>query len=131
MSDELVCYVGTINVFYKFYNFFCREHSLMNRPYYNKLFQIIQHGNSPNLNRVIFTQWEHLESLVNAFWYCFKVIKPYTFHYLMKLVPIPGIQSSFEILQLFDTWRHQSLVILLFSSAVTLISDQSDGVCLV
>ena len=44
----------------------------------------------------------------------------YTFHYLMKLAPIPGNQSSFEILQLFDIWRYQSLVILFFSSVVIL-----------
>ena len=39
----------------------------------------------------------------------------------MKSAPIPGNQSSFEILQLFDIWRHQGLVRLFFSSAVTLI----------
>ena len=30
----------------------------------------------------------------------------------MKLAPIPGNQGSFEMLQLFDTWHYQSLVIL-------------------
>ena len=49
----------------------------------------------------------------------------------MKSVPIPGNQSSFEILQLFDIWRYQSLVILIFSSAVILIYDESGDVCLV
>ena len=48
----------------------------------------------------------------------------------MKSAPIPGKQSSFEILQLFDMWRYQSLMILLFSSFVMLIYDESDGVFL-
>ena len=48
----------------------------------------------------------------------------------MKWAPIPGNQSSLEALQLFDIWRYQSLVILFFSSVVTLISDKSDDVCL-
>ena len=59
----------------------------------------------------------------------FPVIKRYTFHYLMKSAPIPGNQSSFEILQLFDLRRYQSLVILFFSSVVNLIWDESDGFC--
>ena len=62
----------------------------------------MQHDNFWNLNRVIFTHWKHLESRVNAFWYCFLVIKRYTFHYLMKPAPIRGNQSSLEIFQLFD-----------------------------
>ena len=33
-------------------------------------------------------------------------------------LPILGNQSSFEMLQLFDIWHYQSLVILFFSSAV-------------
>ena len=41
--------------FYKFYDFFCKRHSLMNRPCYNNLFQFMQHDNFRNLNRVIFT----------------------------------------------------------------------------
>ena len=81
----------------------------------------MQHGNFRNINRVIFTHWRDPKSRVNAFWYCFPVIKRYTFHYLMKSAPIPGNQSSFEILQLFDIWRYQSLVILFFSSVVILI----------
>ena len=60
------------------------------------------HENFRILNRVIFTHWKHLESQVIAFWYCFPVIKQYTFHYLMKSVPTPGNQSSFEIFQLFN-----------------------------
>ena len=48
----------------------------------------------------------------------------------MNSAPIPGNQSSFEILQLLDIWRYQSFVILFLSSAVTLISDKSDDVCL-
>ena len=90
MSVELICYIKTIIVFYKFYDFFCRRHSLMNRSCYNNLFQFMQHDNFRNLNRVIFTHWKHLESLVNAFWY-----------YLMKSAPIPRNQSSLEILRLF------------------------------
>ena len=112
MSVELICYVKTIIVFYKFYDFFCMRHSLMNRPSYSNSFQFIQHNNFRNLNRVIFTHWKHLESRVNVFWYCFPVIKRYTFHYLMKSAPIPGNQSSLEILRLFDIWCYQSLVIL-------------------
>ena len=81
----------------------------------------MQHDNFRNLNMVIFTHWKHLQSQVNSFWYCLLVIKQYTFHYLMKSAPIPGNQSCFEILQLFDIWRYQSLVILFFSSAVILI----------
>ena len=41
--------------FYKFYDFFCRRHSLMNRPCHNNLFQIMQHEKLRNLNRAIFT----------------------------------------------------------------------------
>ena len=37
----------------------------------------------------------------------FYTIKQYTFQYLMKLVPIPGKQSSFKILQFFYKWRYQ------------------------
>ena len=94
--------------FYKFYDFFCRRHSLMNRPCYNNLFQIMQHEKLRNLNRAIFTNWKHLESRVNVIWYWFSVIKRYTFHCFMKSAPIPGNQGSIEILQLFDTWCCQS-----------------------
>ena len=45
-----------------------------------------------------------------------EAIKRYAFQYLMKSVSIPRNQSSFEILQLFDTLRYQSLVILFLSS---------------
>ena len=90
--------------FYKFYNFFGRCHSLINQPCYNNIFQFIQH-----------------ESRVNTFWYCFPVIRRYTFHYLMKWALILGNQSSFEILQLSAIWRYQSLVTLFFSSVVILI----------
>ena len=81
----------------------------------------MQHDNFQNLSTVIFTHLRYLESRVNDFWYCFPVIKWYTFHYLMKSAPVPGIQSSFEILQLFDIWRYESLVILFFNSVVILI----------
>ena len=90
--------------FYKFYNFFGRGHSLIKQPCYNNIFQFIQH-----------------ESRVNTFWYCFPVIRRYTFHYLMKWALILGNQSSFEILQLSAIWRYQSLVTLFFSSVVILI----------
>ena len=63
---------------------------------------------------------KHPDSRVNAFWYYFSIIKRNTFHYLMKSAPIPGNQSSFEILQLFDIWHDQVLVILFFSSIVIL-----------
>ena len=118
MSVELVCYVKTIIAFYKFYELFCRRHSLMNPRYCNNLFHMMQLS---KLKRVIFTQWKHLESRVNVFWYCFKAIKQYAFCYLTKSVPTARNKSSFEILQLFDTWCCQNLVILFFSSVVALI----------
>ena len=59
---------------------------------------MVQHDNFRNLNRVIFNHWKHLESRVNAFWYCFPVIKRETFHYSMKSAPIREKQSCFEIL---------------------------------
>ena len=57
-----------------------------------------------------------------------KAIKRYAFQYLMKSVSIPRNQSSFEILQLFDTLRYQSLVILFLSSVLALILNELDGV---
>ena len=48
----------------------------------------------------------------------------------MKSAPIPGNHSSFEILQLFDIRRYQSLVMIFFRSLVILIKGESDGVCL-
>ena len=48
----------------------------------------------------------------------------------MKSAPISGNQSSFEILKMFDVRRYQSLVIIVLSSVLILISDESDGVCL-
>ena len=81
----------------------------------------MQHDNFWNLNKVTFGQRKRLESRVNVFWYCFKVIKRYVLHYLMKSVSIPGSENSFEILQLFDTMRYQSFVVLCFSSVLTLI----------
>ena len=45
------------------------------------------------LNKVIFTDWNYLQSRVMPF--CFSVIKRYIFHYFMKLTPIPGNQSFF------------------------------------
>ena len=35
--------------------------------------------------------------------------------------PIPGNKSFFEMLQLFDIWRYQSLMISFFNSVVILI----------
>ena len=37
----------------------------------------MQPGNFRNLKRVIFTHWKDVESWLNAFWYCFPVIKSY------------------------------------------------------
>ena len=34
-----------VTVFYKFYEFFCRRHSLMNRLCYDSLFQIMLYSN--------------------------------------------------------------------------------------
>ena len=101
--------------FYKFYDYFCRRNSLMNRPCHNNLFQFSK------LGMVILTYWKCLKPRVNTFWYCFSVIKGYSFHYLMKSALIPGNQRSFEILLLIDIWSHKSLVILFFSSVVILI----------
>ena len=61
--------------FYKFYDFLCKRHSLVNWPCYNNWFQIMEHSNFRNLIRVIFTQQKHLETRANVFWYCCKVIK--------------------------------------------------------
>ena len=114
-------YAKTIIDFYKFHDFFCRRHSLTNQRWYSNLFQFMQHENFRNLIRVIFTHWKYLQSRVNTFWYCFPVIKRYVFHYLTKSAVIPRNQSSFEMLQLFDIWRYQSLVILFFSFVVILV----------
>ena len=84
-------------VFYKFYNLFCRRHSLMNRPFYNNLFKFMQH-NFWTLNRIIFTHWKHLEFRVNVIWYWLSVIKQYSVHCFMKSAHIPGNQGSIEIL---------------------------------
>ena len=81
----------------------------------------MQHKSFRKLNRVIFTHWKDLESQVNPFWYCIPVIKRYTFHCSIKLAPIPGSLSSFEILRLSNIWCYQSLVISSFSSDVILI----------
>ena len=56
MSVKLVCYAKTIIVFYEFYEFFCRWHSLMNRPCHNNLFQIMERDKFRDLIRVIFTR---------------------------------------------------------------------------
>ena len=61
---------------------------------------IMQHDNFRNLNRMLFSQWKHLELRVNVFWYCFKVINCDAILYLMKSTSIPGIQNSFEIFEL-------------------------------
>ena len=124
-------YAKQLLLFYKFYDFFCRRQSLMNRPCYENLSQIMKHDNFWHLCRVVFTQRKHLENQVNAFWNCLKVIKVNTSQYLMKSVPIPANQNSFEILQLFDTWHYQILVILFFSSAVTLILKWIKWCCLI
>ena len=81
----------------------------------------MQYENLRNVNKVIFYLLKTFESRVIAFWYCFPVIKRYTFHYLMISAPIAGNQNSFEIFQLFYIWRYLSLVILFFSSFVILI----------
>lgn len=60
MSKELL-------LFNKFYNFFCKQNSLMNRPCLNDLFQIVQQNNFGNLNGVIFTLRKHQDIQVNAF----------------------------------------------------------------
>ena len=114
MTVELVFYVKTNIVFYKLYNFLCRRYSLINRFFYNNLFQIMQHDNIQNLSRVIVTQWKCIESQVNAFWFCFEVIEWYTFYSLLKEVPILGSQIS--LLHLSDAWLYQILMILFFNS---------------
>ena len=74
---------------------FCRQHCLINPLCCSNFFQIMQHDEC----RVISTLWNHLAFLFNTYWYCFKVIKRYIFHYLMKSIPIPENQSPFKILQ--------------------------------
>ena len=61
---------------------------------------------------MILTQKKHLGYRVNVLRYCIIVIKRDIIYYLMEYVPIPGSKSSFEVLQLLDTWRFLSLVIL-------------------
>ena len=80
-------------LFCKFYDVFCGPNSFMNRPCFNNLFQIMQYDNFRNLNSVIFTQWKHLETRVDAFWYYFKEIKWYTFHYLKKRFQFQEIRA--------------------------------------
>ena len=60
---------------------------------------------------IVLTHLKHLKSQANAFCYCFSVIKQYTLYYVMKLVPILENRIFFEILQLFEIWSYQSLVI--------------------
>lgn len=97
MSVKYVCYAVTIAVFY---DFFCRWHSMMNWPCYNKFFG--------NVIRVIFTQWKHLEPRVNVSnWYCFKAVKRYICHYLMKSVSIP--RNGLWNIQLSDAWWYYKI----------------------
>ena len=49
----------------------------------------------------------------------------------MKSSPIPGNQSSFEILHLFDIWHYQGLVKLFFSADAILIYDETDDVSII
>ena len=107
-------------LFFKFYEFFCRQNSSMNRPCYNNLLQFIQHDNFRNLKRTIFTHWKHFESRVNPFWYLLSVIKVYTFYYFMKLAPILGNQGSVKISQLFECMALSKFSVLSFSSIVIL-----------
>ena len=64
-----------LNVILKqlFCNFFCQQHSLMNRPGYNNLFQVKEQENFRNLNWLIFCTWKHIKSKVNAFWNILKL----------------------------------------------------------
>ena len=77
----------------------------------------MQHDNVRNLNRVNFSHWKHKQSRVNAFWYWFPVIK----RYISLFDEIDSHSKKSEMLQLFDIWRYQSLVMLFFSSVVILI----------
>ena len=52
--DASQTYVKRLQLFYKFYDLFCRRHSLMSGPYYNSLFQFMQHDDFRNLSTVIF-----------------------------------------------------------------------------
>ena len=104
--------------FCKFQNFFCRCHSLMNRPCYNKLVQIMQYDNFQNLNR----DFLFCESQFNVFWYCFKIAKQYIFTIWWNWIPSKVRKPQlFWNITLFNTWYYQKLVILIFSSVVTLI----------
>ena len=51
MSVELIFFVKTF--LYKFYDFFCRRHSLMNRPCCNNLLQFMQHNKFRNLKACV------------------------------------------------------------------------------
>ena len=51
----------------------------------------------------------------------FQYLNDIPFIFNTKSAPIPGNQGSFQILQLFNTSRYQSLVILSFSFVVILI----------
>ena len=122
----LTCYC----FFISFMTSFVCGNSLMNWLCYNDFIQFMLHDNFRNSNKLIFTHWKHLEPRVNAFWNWFSAVKRYTFHYFVKSASIPGNQSSFEVLQLFDTERYQSSVILFFSFIVKLLWDESHGVSL-
>ena len=49
----------------------------------------------------------------------------------MKSALIPGNQSFYEKLHLFDIGHYQTLVILFFTSVMMLIKDESHAVSLV
>ena len=63
--------------------------------------------------------WIRLESQINTFWYCLKVIKRHIFYYLIKLIRISGNHSSSEILQLFNCYCNMAL--LKFIDMVSLV----------
>ena len=132
-QSNLYLMLKQLLLFYKFFDFFCRQHSQMSQPCWNNLFQFMQHNNFWNLNALNCTHWKHLESRVNAIWYCFRVIK-WSFTICRNRLPFQEIREyseRFWSITIAWIWRYQSLVILCFISVAILIYDESDSVCFV
>ena len=71
---------------------------------------------------MIFTQWKCPKNHVNAFWYCFKIIKQYSFYFL-KTLSISENQSCFQICNCvihgaIKVSRYYSLVLLYTESKI-------------
>ena len=78
-QSNLYVILNQLLFFYKFDGFFCRRHSLMNRPCYNNLFQFMKHDNFRNLKALSgLSQFLAIESLLkmmkNAFYFTSKAV---------------------------------------------------------